>query len=112
MKLRQPGCSTAARDLQQTCEKQCGQCWRQRASATNGSLQRICCGDTPDRPTDQTKSHNEPDGYLDGDALLVVARRPHLEAGCTAPGRFEEDRSGAVVAFRGSCPERKEELME
>src|SRR5436309_4558368 len=78
----------------------------------NGALQRIFCGDTPDRPTDQTKSHNEPDGYLDGDALPVVARRPHLEAGCTAPGRFEEDRSGAVVAFRGSCPERKEELME
>src|SRR5207249_8587679 len=41
MKLRQPGCSTAARDLQQTCEKQCGQCWRQRASATNGSTRSI-----------------------------------------------------------------------
>src|SRR5207244_13436559 len=76
------------------------------------ALQRISCAHPPDRPTEQTKSHNEPDGYLDGDALLVVARRPHLQAGCTAPGRFEEDRSGAVVAFRGSCPERKEELME
>src|SRR5438046_7256104 len=49
MKLRQPGCSTAARDLQQTCEKQCGQCWRQRASATNGSTRSIPRNVIPER---------------------------------------------------------------